>query len=542
MNIISRRQRFTIAFLAGLLAGVAASLLMWLLSATINGILLPEVVGATFTFVTPLPVFEYLHRVIGGDAKYYLFVIIMIGQCLVFALAGGLWGLLATRFASEQGALRWFGGLLLALGLWLITGLIVLPLQGVGIFGLGLNIGMGNTMFSLALVGIAFGLLFIYFQNWLLQRHLVRQGQVIDEDEHRERRVILQRGLILLGVASLGALAWRFIVGGSGSVGDSQKLLKQYTKKISPPPVPNYGDVKEVAHLSPEVSPNDQFYIVSKNLVSDPTVDEKNWSLSVEGEVAHPYSLSYEQLKQMPLKEQYESLMCISNEVGGSLMNNAKWEGIPLVNLLEKAGVKDGVKKVVFYAADDYSDSITLAKAQEPTTMLALRMNDETLAQQHGFPARMLVPGIYGMKHVKWITKIRVGKEDYQGFWQQRGWSDPAPVRMTARIDTPLPDDKVHVQQATYISGVAFSGKQGISQVDISFDQGDTWQRATLKKPHSGLTWVLWQLPWTPEKAGTYTILARAIDLEGNVQSPEVAPPLPSGSSGYHSISVTAIA
>jgi len=220
-------------------------------------------------------------------------------------------------------------------------------------------------------------------------------------------------------------------------------------------------------------------------------------------------------------------------------MSNALWEGIPLVNLLQRAGeIKPGATKVVLHAADGYSDSIHLAKALEPTTLVATHMNSVTLPQGHGYPARLLVPGIYGMKHVKWIMSIEVVDTDYQGYWQQSGWSDPAPIHLTARIDTPVTNAEVSAKTPTYIAGVAFSGNKGISEVDVSFDNAKTWHRATLKQPLSGLTWVLWELPWQPT-AGSYTISVRAIDREGNVQDPQIAPPLPNGSSGYHTIGVT---
>lgn len=540
-KIATPRQRFSSGFLAGLLAGLVASVLMLLLSWTINGVSLPEVFGSTFTFITPLPVFEYLHRVIGVDAKYYLFVGIFIGQCLVFALCGGFCSLLAPRLpwsSDAQGQLRWQVGIALALLLWLLTGLLLLPIFGAGIFGASLVIGIGSTMFSLAIVGLAFGLLFIYWQN---QRARRGQREQDETQEQQSRRTLLRRGLGVLGIFAMGAVAWRFITGSSGSAvsPNSAQLLKQYQKKVVPPPVPNYGDITQVTHLSSEITPNDQYYIVSKNLASDPNVNSQGWRLTVEGEVAHPYSLTYDELLQLPMKQQNESMMCISNEVGGEYMSSALWEGVPLADLLAKAGgVKDGAVKVAMHAADDYSDSIAIAKALEPTTLLAVRMNGETLPTGHGYPARLLVPGIYGMKHIKWMTRIEVVKQDYQGYWQVRGWSDPAPIHMTTRIDTPLAMENLRANQSTYVAGVAFSGNKGISEVDISFDDGKTWKQATLKKPPSDLTWVLWELAWTPPKPGPYTITARAIDLEGNVQNPTVAPPLPDGSSGYHTVEV----
>jgi DMSO/TMAO reductase YedYZ molybdopterin-dependent catalytic subunit len=545
------KQRFSIGFMAGLGAGIIASALMLLLSVTVGGISLPEVLGSALTALMPPPLFDYLHRTIGGDAKHYLFYGILVGQCLVFALCGAAGNIIASSTVAQrlripdgnsdaQGQLHWIVGVFLALILWLLTGLLFLPLVGAGLFGSELVIGMNNTMLSLAVVGVTFGLLFVLAQNWLTLRRLHKQGVPVEEGDP-ERRAVLQRGLAFIGVGVFGVLAWRFITSGASSTSASVSgLVKQFKSKITPPPQPNYGDIQPVRFLSPEVTSNDQYYIVSKNLFADPTVDGNSWNLQVSGQVQHPYTLSYKELLAMPTRQQYESMMCISNEVGGEYMSNALWEGIPLADLLARAGgVKGTATKVVLYAADDYSDSIHLSKALEPTTLVAVRMNGVTLPQGHGFPARLLVPGIYGMKHVKWITRIEVVNTDYQGYWQQRGWSDAAPIRLTSRIDTPLIGSTVAANKQTYIAGVAFSGNKGISEVDVSLDAGQTWQRATLKRPLSELTWVLWELPWQPTP-GTYTIMARAIDLEGNVQDPNVEPPLPDGSSGYHTIQVTA--
>jgi DMSO/TMAO reductase YedYZ molybdopterin-dependent catalytic subunit len=608
----SRKQRFSHGFLAGLLAGILASLLMLLLSITINGISLPEVFGSFFTQILPPTAFDYLHLKIGGDAKHYLFYGILVGQCLVFALSGGLWTLYnpeitrlmkLVKTTDPQEFLPWTSGLLLALVLLLLTSLVFLPLTGAGIFGAYLTTGIVNNILSLAIVGVIFGLLFVYFQNGLALRALspIREeaidksvAEALDKDaevtldkdtketandsieaetldreteetandnivagtldKDREeaaikslkedaisRRAVLGTGILAVGLTTLGVIVFRFITSGvSPSTSAAQgNLLQQYKAKITPPPKPNYGPIQPVPGLSAEVTPNGQYYLVSKNLFSDPTVNGQTWNLTVTGEVAQPYTLNYAQLSAMPMKKQYESMMCISNEVGGPYMSNALWEGIPLVDLLQKAGgPKKGASKVVLYAADDYSDSIHLSKALEPTTLVALRMNDVTLPQGHGYPARLLVPGIYGMKHVKWITKIEVVNQDYQGYWQTRGWSDAAPIRLTSRIDTPTSMTKIQAGQQTYIAGVAFSGNKGISEVDVSLDNGQTWQKATLKQPLSDLTWVLWELPWTPT-AGTHTITVRAIDMQGNVQDPEIAEPLPDGSSGYHSITVT---
>src|SRR6266849_4583183 len=430
-----QRNPFWMGFAAGLTAGAAASGVMLFLSISFGGVSLPEAVGAALTSLMPPPVFDYLHRNIGGDAKHYFFYGILVGQCLVFALSGALY----HRRVNPLGQpLHWYQGLVLALILWLFVGLVLLPLTGAGIFGAQLTIGYGNSMLSLAVVGVVFGLVFVSVQNWLATRKQVA-GDVHKTDKQERlrpgstdgvisRRSLLKRGVIVAGIGLVGVGVWRFITGGiTNPTLPVSRLMQHFKSKIIPPPIPHYDVIHPVPFLSAEITPNHQYYLVSKNLFSDPTVDATKWSLTVDGQVEHPFTLTYQQVLALPMKKQYASMMCISNEVGGEYMSNALWEGVPLVALLLRAGVKPGATKVVFHAADDYSDSIHLSKAVEPTTLMAVHMNGVTLPQNHGFPARMLVPGIYGIKHCKWLTRIEVVNYDYQGYWQQRGWSDPAP-------------------------------------------------------------------------------------------------------------------
>ncbi len=510
---------------------------MLLLNAFAHGVSLPEQVGATITALMPLSLFQFLQQLLGDEAKRYLLICVLLGQCLVFAVSGGLYLLVRRRWQVRprlaQGP-HLGDGLVLAALLWLFAGLVVLPLTGAGLFGVALSIGWLNSMWSLAASGLVFALLFSPAYRWL-------SASGIREELHRaevseRRQMLLRRGLILGGVGLLAAFAFRFITQGAHA---PSITLRGFKSRLVPPPRPNYGSLVPVPHLSSEITPNDQYYVVSKNLLADPVVNPASWRLSISGQVEQPYTLTYAELMALPMRSQYESMMCISNEVGGPYMSNALWEGVPLADLLQRARPQPGATKVVFYCADDYSDSLHLAKALEPTTLLAVRMNGVTLPERHGFPVRLLVPGIYGMKHAKWITRIEVVNYDYQGYWQQRGWSDEAQIRMTTRIDTPLDGSRLQAGSLTYIAGVAFSGDRGISEVDVSFDLGQSWQRATLKRPLSKLTWVLWELPWrVPTRAGSYTITARAIDLQGNVQDPHPAPPLPDGASGYHTITV----
>jgi hypothetical protein len=193
---------------------------------------------------------------------------------------------------------------------------------------------------------------------------------------------------------------------------------------------------------------------------------------------------------------------------------------------------------VIFEAEDDYTDSIPLERAMAPEPMLVWQMNGVPLPRFHGTPVRLIVPGIYGMKNVKWLTKITVSNEDYQGFWQQRGWSDPAIVKTASRFDVPGDRDLLAIGRTT-IGGVAFGGDRGISAVEVSFDGGDTWQEATIRENPSpgGLSWVIWDLMWDA-KQGSYDLVVRATDGTGEVQTDEHAPELPDGSSGWHRIQV----
>src|SRR5579884_1085406 len=311
-KVLRRKIRFWTGFAAGLAAGVVASIAMLLISVTLGGISLPEVFGSEITALMPPSLFTYLHNIIGGDAKHYLFYIILVGQCLVFALAGALYNL---RFSPQGERLQWYHGPILAGILWLLTGLILLPLTGAGIFGAQLTVGLGKGMLSLAEVGLIFGILFIFAQRWLtvwVQERATRIANRMPREEGEEvsRRYVLKRGAVIAGVGLLGYALWSFILESGSTAGvPVSRLLKNFKSKIVPPPVPNYGQIQPTPLLSPEVTSNDQYYIVSKNLFADPTVNGATWHLVVDGQVENPLTLSYSQLLAMPMKQQYESMM-----------------------------------------------------------------------------------------------------------------------------------------------------------------------------------------------------------------------------------------
>ena len=289
--------------------------------------------------------------------------------------------------------------------------------------------------------------------------------------------------------------------------------------------------------MQPEITPIEDHYTVSKNF-GDPTVDLANWQLDVTGLVERPYALTYDEIMAMTAREQIHTLICISNPVGGEFVSTARWEGVRLQRLLETAGIGAGVRDVVVHAADSYSDSFPIEKAMDPGTMLVWEMNGEPLPTQHGFPLRLLLPGIYGMKNVKWITKIELVDHDYTGFWQDRGWSDVATIKTMSRIDVPSNGDRIKAGKEHVIGGVAFAGPRGISKVEVTADEGQTWMTAAIRPPLSKYAWSLWTVQWKPT-AGSFRLRVRATDGEGSLQPPEHTAPLPEGAAGWDWISVS---
>jgi DMSO/TMAO reductase YedYZ molybdopterin-dependent catalytic subunit len=371
--------------------------------------------------------------------------------------------------------------------------------------------------------------------GWALDR-LTAQPAEEPADATLTRRYFLRAAWLgaagmLLGASPFGALIFRRPDPGR------QRLLGV---SATPSPVrmsPQDEQFARVAGLTPEVTPNDEFYVVNEDLIQ-PDIDPAGWRLSVAGLVDRPLTLTYEDLKSLRVVERYQTLECISNKLAGHLMSNALWVGVPVAEILDRAGIAPGAVEVAFGSAGGYSDSMSVAKALDETTLIAFGMNGFVLPRAHGFPARVLGVGTYGMKNPKWLTNIEVVDRPYQGFWEQRGWSKPALVKTTSRIDTPE-DGATLSGDIVPIAGVAFAGDEGISRVEVSTDGRRTWNPALLKTALSPYTWRLWLYRWTPPGPGQYSIFVRAYDGTGAVQVRVEAPPFPTGASGIDGITVT---
>jgi len=293
----------------------------------------------------------------------------------------------------------------------------------------------------------------------------------------------------------------------------------------------------EVRGLPAEVTPTGEFYIVSKNPPGfDPDLDASLWRLEVAGRT-QPLRLSYRELLALPSMERYHTLECISNEVGGNLISNAKWRGVPLRTILEMAGADTTVGKVAFRCADGYTTAIPMSEALHPDTLLAYEMNGEQLPSKHGFPARLLVGGLYGMKNPKWITRIEPA-DHFLGYWEQRGWSQEAVVKTMSKLTTPNSGATLPAGRPAQLGGVAYAGNRGIRAVEYSIDDGRSWLPAAIKSVPGPYTWALWAVDWTPPGPGSYLLRVRAADGTGQWQTADEAPTLPDGASGLHRVRV----
>lgn len=284
------------------------------------------------------------------------------------------------------------------------------------------------------------------------------------------------------------------------------------------------------------ITPNEDFYLTSYR--SPPDVRLEDWVLQVKGAVASPLSLSYEQLLARPSLQYIVTLECVGNGLAADAIGTAAWEGVPLRGLLQDAGIAAEAVDVAFHAADGYSDSLRLSRALADDVLVAYRMNGVPLPKGHGFPARIIVPGIYGMKNVQWLTDIEVLTTDYQGYYQRKGWSDDATIQTSSHIDRPSRGETVHGPE-TFVSGYAFAGTRGIRQVELSVDGGESWQPAPLQPAISRFAWRFWSYRWAVPRPGRYSLMVRATDGTGRVQSSVEQEAFPDGAGGIHEVTVT---
>jgi DMSO/TMAO reductase YedYZ molybdopterin-dependent catalytic subunit len=525
---------------------------------------LPDTVVAAIARLTPVALFGWATETFGSLAQNTLFALVLVG----FVAAGYAGGILAGRAGAGLRARAIAAGGVGVL-LFLALTLVVFPLAREGFFaagsafqelllaqavlvpaiwaltwvglqsaaaaaaarvaaGAGETVSRRSALQSLATAGLAAGVAWL---GWRLAKAPSVEDVAASQQAAADIAARARVQAPALTTDTLPAVSDSAATT-DGSPGEAEPALAQW----DPSPEEPFAELEAEGKLTPVITSVADFYHVSKN-ISDPIVDGTTWSLSITGLVSKPLTLTYEDVVARAKTMNITTLSCISNELNGDLAGTAEWTGFPLRELLQEAGVDPKAVDIVFHAADGYDDSIPVATAMQPSTLLVTGMNGETLPPDHGYPARLIIPPIYGMKNVKWVERIEAVDYDYQGYWQTRGWSDPAPYQIWGRIDTPAPGEQIPAGPAM-AAGVAAAGNRGIYSVEISLDEGATWAEATLEPSiNPDFTWVRWVFPFEAAPPAV-NIWMRATDGDGNVAPEERRPPLPDGATGWPERSV----
>ena len=456
---------------------------------------LPQLLNEPLLSILPGVVFGFLIDNLQHAGK----VVEELGLVVAMVVSLGVIGA-----ASAVASLRWRSQYLpfaFAGAGWLVVVAVLLPVSGQGFLGLVAGPAtpiVWAALFAIYAVVLQYG------------------GQPAPGFDAGRRRV-LSAVPVGIGLASLGALAYELVPGWYNAIFNA----------------PGSG----LTGASPAITPVGDFYVVSKNFV-DPVVDATSWQLHVGGMVDAPTAMTLDFLRGLPAVTQYVTLECISNDVGGPQISTGAFTGVLLSDLIRTASPKPGATWVGFQARDGYTESISLGTLRDyPETLVAYELNGAPLPVSHGFPARILIPGHYGMKGPKWLDRIDLGTQETRGYWEQQGWDHNALVKTMSRIDLPRDGDILHVG-AIAIDGVAYAGTRGITKVEYSTDGGSTWNAASMDPPLSTLTWVLWHATWTPGAEGAYRLMVRATDGGGSLQGSGLAPSYPSGATGFHTIGV----
>jgi DMSO/TMAO reductase YedYZ molybdopterin-dependent catalytic subunit len=349
------------------------------------------------------------------------------------------------------------------------------------------------------------------------------------------RRAFLGRAGAVAALAVMAATGGRYLIE------RTRVMLARRDEVVLPTasdPVPAVAAVNDLAieGITPIVVPNDDFYRIDTAPISVPQVDLAGWSLALRGMVGREVTLTYADILDMPMVERYITISCVSNEVGGGLVGNAKWLGVPLRDIVDLAGVGEGAEQLVGRSVDGFTVGFPIEAVYDGReALLAIGMNGEPLPFEHGFPARLVVSGLYGyVSATKWLQDIELTTWDgFDAYWIPRGWAKEAPVKTQSRIDTPRGQVAAGPRA---VAGVAWAPGRGISKVEVRIDEGE-WKQAELSEPLSEDAWVQWNLPWDAP-VGQHVLQVRATDGTGATQTSDIVPPAPDGASGYHTVRV----
>ena len=503
------------AALSGVVAGAAgigiSDLAAWLAAPAGSPL---AAVGSVIIDLLPAGMVNFGKDYLGVADKPVLLTIVALG---VVALAA-LGGVAELRRRGSGGAV---------FALIAVVGLVAVAI------GSGSDVAAYvPTVVGLLLAFMLLSTLITRLRRWQPARAAVRPDAAPDP----ARRGFLVATGVFGVLAAAAVVGGRVLVGAANRISAARSGIRLPAPATPAPAVPAGADLG-IPDLSPYLTPNEDFYRIDTAL-QVPVIDPTTWSVRVVGMVEEEVSLTFEELLGLPLVEHVATLTCVSNEVGGNLVGNATWLGYPIRELLARARPLPGADMVLSRSEDGFTAGTPLDALTDPgrQSLLAVGMNGEPLPLEHGFPVRMVVPGLYGyVSATKWVVELKVTTfaED-EGYWTPLGWSARGPIKLASRIDVPGGD----VTAGTVaVAGVAWAQHTGISAVEVQVDAGP-WERAELAETTGPDTWRQWRYAWdaTP---GDHRITVRATDAKGTLQDPAEAAPAPDGSSGYHSVRVS---
>jgi DMSO/TMAO reductase YedYZ molybdopterin-dependent catalytic subunit len=502
------------AWLAGVVAGLAglaiAELLSWLLFPLGSPL---SAVGEWVIAIAPAAVINFGKEVLGFADKPILL---------------GVVGMVALAVAAVSGRLEY------SRRGWGAIGPALLAVISLAAIAQRPDAGFG------AFVPVLVGLLVAYLLLRLLITQLMawdpRRSQPVQNNQVSARRTFLITAGVIGGLSLVAGGLARARSGAASVARQAREMVTLPLPETTAAPVPSGADFK-INELTPYVTDNATFYRIDTAL-QVPVVDPADWSLTITGMVEQEVTISFDELLAMPLTEHYVTLTCVSNEVGGNLAGNARWLGFPIRDLLKRAGPQPGADMVLSRSVDGFTAGTPLEVLTDPDreAIVAVGMNGEPLPADHGFPARLVVPGLYGyVSATKWVTELKVTTfADDRGYWTPLGWSARGPIKVASRIDTPTRS----VQAGPVaVAGVAWAQHTGIERVEVRVDQGP-WREAKLADTVGPDTWRQWMWEWEAEP-GDHVLTVRATDTEGTTQTSVEAPPAPNGATGWHSVTLS---
>ena len=467
-------------------------------------------IGSVVIDLTPGPVKEWAIQTFGTADKLFLSAAVL----LVIAAVAAVTALFETRRRP--------------------VGSIAIALAGVAGAAAVVSRAQGSVVDAVpTLVGAVAGI--IVLRRLLGRRHEVQDHGSQDAADHDpdRRRSLAAMGLLGLGVLTgvIGTAVTRML----HSAADDRRAFTPPTVNVPQPAVPP-GVQPGGVELPSFITPTNDFYRIDTALAV-PQLTREEWRLRVHGMVDREVTFTFADLADIPVIEKTVTLTCVSNEVGGELIGNATWTGYRTRDLLARAGIHSDADMVLSTSVDGFTVGTPVeALTDDRDSLLAITMNGQPLPTEHGYPARLVVPGLYGyVSATKWVVDLELTRFDRaRAYWTNLGWSDRAPIKTQSRIDVPRSFQTIPKGPARF-GGVAWAQHRGVRAVDVRIDDGD-WQPATLGASYSDDTWRLWSFDWQATDSGTHSITVRATDNTGAVQPEERQPPMPDGATGWHRV------